>query len=79
MSLPTTAVFKLKDKIVLKSFANIGWFYQDESMPRLFFEMMCNKQFPKANTWDTVTVYGNTWQHDQVVKMMQEYADEREK
>ena len=55
MSLPTKAIFTMKGEEVFKGFANIGWIYDEDFIPRLFYDMMCLKQFPKAGTsWDEV-------------------------
>ena len=76
MSLPTKAIFTENGKEVFKGFANIGWFYDEQLIPQLFYDMMCEKQFPKAGTWDQVTVYGKTYEYDHVIKMMEKVNKE---
>ncbi len=69
MSLPTKAYFFHGDKLVCKSFANIGWFFCEDLVPRTVRESAQHADL-KDDDWTHVELYGETYTKPQLNKII---------
>ena len=72
MSLPSRAIFHLKDGTDKQAFCNIGWFWEERYIPRTVGEAMQDVKLEQED-WHSVTLYEHTYTKKQLNDIMQYY------